>query len=47
MASVRVLRNRSSFFVCALQEKVRQIRYVRIEQVIYIRFMCHSHMVEF
>jgi hypothetical protein len=47
MANARVLWNRSSFFVCTLQEKIRLIRYVRMEQVIHIRFMCHSLMVEF
>ena len=47
MATARVLWNRSAFFVCALQEKIRLIRYVRMERVIHIRFMCHSHMVEF
>ena len=47
MANARVLWSRSSLFVCALQEKIRLIRYVRMEQVIHIRFTCHSLMVEF
>jgi hypothetical protein len=47
MANARVVWSRGSLFVCALQKQIRLIRYVRVEQVIHIRFMCHSLMLEF
>jgi hypothetical protein len=47
MANARAVWNKSTSFLCALQEKIRLIRYVRMEKVIHIRLMCHSVMVEF
>jgi hypothetical protein len=47
MANGRVVLSRGSLLVCALQKQIRLIRYVRVEQVIHIRFMYHSLMVEF